>query len=113
MANERVFGTGIEEPKLDEVLVPTQPQPKELTINKEVPIRKFDLASINSQIDKAIAALPPDKHGAVVGVFDGKQAHLAVVGKLEVGPGELAWTAIMSKPYNGKLAYEGQVKYSF
>lgn len=112
MANERVFGTGIEEPKLDEVLK-SKEEPKELTINKETTIRKFDLSTINAQIDKAIASLPADKRGAVVGVFDGKQAHLAVVGKVELGPGELAWTAIMTKPYDGKLEYEGQVRYSF
>lgn len=86
---------------------------EDLLINKSGPIRKFDFNAINKQLDSGIASLGKDETGAVIGVFDGEAAHLAIVGKKVLGPGIFAWSVVATKPYDGKLEFGGQVKYSW
>lgn len=85
----------------------------ELEINKTGVIRKFDFNAINKQLDEGIASLEKGETGAVIGVFDGSAAHLAIVGKKNLGPGMFAWSVVATKPYDGKLDFGGQVKYSW
>lgn len=82
-------------------------------ILKDQPLRKFDLAAINKTIDAAVATLKPEDHGAVVVVVDTKEAHLAYVHKMELGNGQLEWTVMATKPWNGPLEAEGQIRYRF
>lgn len=89
------------------------PQIPDLEINKTGPIRKFDLNAINKQLDDGISSLKPGETGAVIGVFDGDAAHLAIVGKKQLGPGMFAWSVVATKPYDGKLEFGGKVKYSW
>lgn len=85
----------------------------EPVINKSGPIRRFDMNAINRQLDEGIASLGKNETGAVIGVFDGQAAHIAIVGKRQLGPGMFAWSVVASKPYDGKLDFGGQVKYSW
>lgn len=87
--------------------------PESLLINKSSPIRKFDLPSLNSQIDKAIASIEPGKTGMVVAVVDNKKVELAILGKQKLGNGDLAWTLVASDPWDGKPDFEGQIRYSW
>lgn len=82
-------------------------------INKSGDIRKFDLVAINRQLDAGIATLPENATGAVIGVVDSNGAHLAIVGKKKFESGELAWSVVASKPYDGKLDYAGQVRWAW
>ncbi len=84
-------------------------------IDKSGVIRKFDLPSLNSQIDKAINSLEAGKTGMVVVIVNNHSASLAVVGKKEIGPGALAWTVVAVNPWDPKEgpAIEGQVRYSW
>jgi hypothetical protein len=85
-------------------------------IDKSGLIRKFDFPSLNSQIDKAISELDKEgKHGAVVVVANMDEVRLAIIGKKEIGPGDLAWTVIGVNKWddpNGPTI-EGQVRYSW
>jgi hypothetical protein len=87
--------------------------PDSLQINKDQPIRKFDISSINRQIDEHILTLKPEDHGAVVGVVHNGEVHLAYVHKLEVGPGQLEWSAMLSKKPDNPLDYTVGVRYRF
>lgn len=81
-------------------------------------IGKFDLATLNNQIQAKIDSLPKDAKGAIVGVFDDTNtAHVAVVVKKEIGPGELVWSLEASKQFKGtptdKLKWETQMQYTW
>jgi len=81
-------------------------------IKKEDGIGKFNLASLNQQIEEQVSQLPKDTKGAIVGVYDGKSAHAAVVIKKDIGAGELVWSVEASKErekpveWNTKLRYQ-------
>lgn len=83
-----------------------------LVIDKSSPIRKFDSAAINAQLDKAIAVLDPDAHGALITVVDMNAVHVAVVGKKDWGNnGSLAWSVTGTYPYGApKPDLEAQIK---
>lgn len=84
-------------------------------IDKTGLIRTFDLPSLNSQIDKAIASLEDGKQGAVVVVVNNNEARLAILGKKRIGPGDLAWTVVGINRWDSQVgpAIEGQVRYSW
>ncbi len=84
-------------------------------VDKSGLIRKFDLPSLNSQIDKAISSLETGKSGAVVVVVNNDEARLAIIGKKEIGPGDLAWTVVAVNKWNDPdaRAVEAQVRYSW
>lgn len=82
-----------------------------LVIDKSSPIRKFDSAAINAQLDKAIAVLDKDAHGALITVVDMNAVHVAVVGKKDWGNGSLAWSVTGTYPYGApRPDLEAQIK---
>lgn len=88
----------------------------DLPIDKSSGIGKFNLATLNKQIEEKVASLPKDAKGAIVGVWDDTNtAHVAVVVKKEIGPGELVWSLEASKKFQGtpadRLKWETQMQY--
>lgn len=100
----------------DPKITPTTPVAHaevEAGIDKSQAIRKFSDLSIQAHIDQALAELPPDTRGAVVAYADNTGAKLAILGKAEVGPGNLAWTVVAAKPYDGPVEASAAVRYSW
>lgn len=90
------------------------PDPKELTIDKSAPLRKFDVASINKQIDEQMSSLRSTDHGAVIAVIDPDKAfHLAYVHRVQLQHGELDWTVMVSKPWDEPFSPELKIRYRF
>ena len=84
-------------------------------IKNELGIGKFNLASLNRQIDEKIAMLPKDAKGAINGVVGSNgEAHVAVVFKKEIGGGELAWSLEATKlKENPGIDWQTQVSYKW
>jgi hypothetical protein len=91
---------------------PPPPDP-ESGIDKSEEIRKFRDFNVQEYIDSQIATLPPEAHGAVIVYGDMVGVKAAIVGKKELGPGELKWTVVAAKPYHGPLEATGGVAYSW
>lgn len=88
----------------------------ETKINKSGPVRKFTIASIQTHIDQSIAALEarnPDARGAVIAFATTTGVNLAVVGKKDLGGGQLAWTVVATKPWDGPFEAEAAVRYEW
>lgn len=83
-----------------------------LVIDKSSPVRKFDSAAINAQLDKAISILDKDSKGALITVVDMNAVHVAVVGKKDWGNnGSLVWSVTGTYPYGApKPDLEAQIK---
>jgi hypothetical protein len=79
-------------------------------ILKDSPIRRFADSHLQESIDKAIAGIPPDRHGAVIAHVDGEGVSLTTVARL----GE-HWSVVMTArdPWKGKLEGEAAVKFSW
>lgn len=73
-------------------------------------IQKFADSGVQSAIDKALANLEPDKHGAVVAYATGEGVSLAVVGR--VGP-HWSVVGVLDKPWTGKLAGQAMVRFTW
>jgi hypothetical protein len=84
-------------------------------IDKSGLIRKFDFPSLNSQIDKAIATLESGKAGAAVVVVNQDEVRIAIIGKKQIGPGDLSWTIVGVNPWDNPegRAIEGQVRFDW
>lgn len=81
-------------------------------------VGKFNLVSLNQQMEAKIDSLPKDSKGAIIGIYDSKtgEAHAAVVLKKEIGPGTLAWSLEASKKFQGEpknIDWETQIQYSW
>jgi hypothetical protein len=72
-------------------------------------IRKFSSAAIQAAVDRALAALPPERKVAVVAHADTKGASMSVVVRLGS-----SWSLVggLTKPYSGKLDAEARVVFS-
>lgn len=83
-----------------------------LVIDKSSPIRKFDSASINAQLDKAISILDKDSSGALIFVGNTEAVHVAIVGKKDWGKnGSLTWSVTGTYPYGApRPDLEAQIK---
>jgi len=80
-------------------------------IEKVAGVGKFNLATLNTQIEEQVNQLPKDAKGAIVGVYDGKSAHAAVVIKKEIGPGELVWSVEAAKEREKPLEWNTKLRY--
>ena len=80
----------------------------ELVESKEQ--RRFDLASLDQAIDRAMAALPANKAGMVIGHLDQHGAMLSAI----VRKGD-NWSILVRsfKPYNGPLEADLSIRYTF
>lgn len=79
-------------------------------LNKDLPVRLFDSAAINAQLDKGLADIPEGDHIAVIGVYDSKgDAYATLVGKAKWDKVNLAWSVMTVKPAGEKLSYGGKV----
>jgi len=82
-------------------------------IEKIAGVGKFNLASLNKQVEEQVAQLPVDASGAIIGVYDGKSAHAAVVIKKEIGPGELVWSVEATKEREKPLEWNTKLRYQW
>jgi hypothetical protein len=75
--------------------------------------RIFDVASINQHITDSLSALPPDKKVAFVAYADGEGVKGVIVGKItDKLPGEIDWTVLAEKPWNGAFQWGAGVRWS-
>lgn len=70
----------------------------------------FEFASIQSQIDEAIASIPDGEHGAIIAIADRESAKLAVVAKLGAG---WSFVGFLAKPYDRDLETYVSLRRSF
>ncbi len=85
----------------------------EAGIDKSGVIRRFKDVDIQARIDAALATLPPETRGAVLAYADNDGAKLAIMGKKELWSGDLAWTVVAAKPYDGPFEAEAAVRYTW
>jgi hypothetical protein len=71
-------------------------------------LRLFDNASIQEAVDRELAALPPEAHGAVLAYADENKARLAVVARLAAG-----WSlvATVERDWDGDWDGSAQVRW--
>lgn len=76
----------------------------------KAPIRRFADQGLQASIDRALADLGPEHHGAVVAYANGDSAKLAAVARV----GE-HWSVVgvLEKPYKGKLEGEAVVRFAW
>lgn len=80
------------------------------TIDKTGPVRRFDIAAINAQLDKGIQEIPPGKTIAAIGVYDSNNgAYLALVGKAKWDSVDINWSVMAVKPTDQPFSYGGRV----
>lgn len=80
---------------------PAQATPPE--IDKSGPIRNFVDGGLAAAINRAVLAIPPDKHAAAVAFIDTKGAGVAYVAKLKGG-----WSLMAVGSYKWGGALEAQ-----
>jgi len=75
-----------------------------------VVLRKFSDVALQGAIDRALAAVPADKKGAVVAHADGDSVTLSVVGRIGND-----WTIVAAgyRNWDGKLGAEAEVRYTW
>jgi len=95
------------------VMVPANPPEKPVVVdvparlmtvekNSGTPdIQKFDVAAINSAIDRQMAALPEGKTLAAIAYVDREGANVALVGRISRLPGEASWTIVGTRAWSG------------
>lgn len=99
--------------------MPDQPIKSDLPAHRDsLGLGKFNLATLNQQMEAKIDSLPKDAKGAIVGLLDDSgEAHVAIVMQKEIGPGTLAWSLEASKKFKGtpadKLEWQTQVQYTW
>lgn len=74
-----------------------------LALSESGPIRRFTDAKIGEAVDKALAAIPADKKGAVLAVANKDGARLVAAARLTAG-----WSivGVLEKPWSGELKAE-------
>ena len=76
-------------------------------------IRKFDVGAINSAIDRQMLALPEGKTVAAIAYVDKTGANIAIVGKgPENIPGDVEWTVLGTREWNGDWQASASLRWS-
>jgi len=65
-------------------------------------VQMFDSAAINQAIDRQMLALPSGKTVAAIAYVDKDGANVAIVGRLAKMPGDLSWTVLGTRKWNGQ-----------
>lgn len=75
-------------------------------------IRKFDVGSINSAIDRTLRMLPEDKRVAAIAYVDKNGANVALVGKIKKVPGDMEWTVMGTREWSGDWNASAALRWS-